>query len=80
MSLFQKEIAVFYSSNHIQHMFSNTSSQHWVYKHYHELTWDGACLLQHTAINMLRCNLKRVNKIYVERIGKKKLDNGTTEW
>ena len=66
-----KEIAVFYSSNHIQHMFSNTTSQQWVYNNYHELTWDGAYLLQHTAFNMLRCNLKRVNKIYVKGLEKR---------
>ena len=83
-----REIAVFYSSNHIQHMFLKSSSSsvvvsedlqwqsNWVYNNYRRFKWNGGgCTLQYKAINMLLNNLKEVNKVYVKGIIKSKWIN-----
>ena len=81
-----REIAVFYSSNHIQHMFLKSSSSvvvsedlqwqsNWVYNNYRRFKWNGGCILQYKAINMLLNNLKEVNKVYVKGLIKRKWIN-----
>ena len=67
-----REIAVYYySSNHIQHLSKDLHGQ-WVFNNYRRFTWNGGLIQQHSAINMLRYNLKVIDKIYVKGLVKRK--------